>query len=238
MNDVKRIAERLNELKLEYPVKIPQEILTEAKSKGIVIVYGSSDDLMEFDGAIYDEVGAYEGGECFVNGRGITKEGGKKIKAIWHDKGDPCFTYKTEIPHETFDVWEDGERYCVGIVFDLENVEGKTERLLRLAKENPDLPIVPMVYSEVCNDDGYAYWLGSFGRAVVDEYVCVQISKYDDSRFYTKEDQDEIEEKFIEKILDEQDLTEEEAGKMAREQVEALPWKKAIIVYVELPEVE
>lgn len=238
MNDVKRIAERLKELKLEYPVEIPKEILEEAKNKGIVIVYGSSDDLMEFDGAIYDEVGAYEGGECFVNGRGITEDGGKRIEALWHDEGNPCFTYMTDIPHETFYVWEDGEKYCVGIVFDLGKVESKTERLLRLAKENPTLPIVPMVNSEVCNDDSYSYWLGEFDYAVVDEYVCVSVGKYGDSRFYTKVGQEEIEELFADEILNETDITEEEAVRIAHEKAENLPWKKAIIVYIELPEVE
>lgn len=45
----------------------------------------------------------------------------------------------------------------------------QTEELLRLIKENPDLPIVPMVDHEVCGD-GYAWWLGNWGRSEVTEY--------------------------------------------------------------------
>ena len=35
----------------------------------------------------------------------------------------------------------------------------KTEELLKLIKENPDLPVVPMVNDEVVGDDSYRYWL-------------------------------------------------------------------------------
>lgn len=40
----------------------------------------------------------------------------------------------------------------------------KTEELLKLIKENPDLPIVPMVDSEVVQDD-FGYWLGAWGAS-------------------------------------------------------------------------
>lgn len=45
----------------------------------------------------------------------------------------------------------------------------KAEKLLSLIKENPDLPIVPMVDSEVVADDG-GYWLGKWGHCEVTEY--------------------------------------------------------------------
>ena len=67
------------------------------KDAGLVAVYGYSDDNVEFSGAINDEV-----------------------KAVWHDKGGPCWTFETDIPHETFTVMEDGEPFCVGIVFSME----------------------------------------------------------------------------------------------------------------------
>lgn len=131
MNKVNEIALRLNALKLEYPVKIPEHIIREAIENNIVIVFGSSDDLIEFRGAIDDERGAYEGGEYLVTYGGVRcdeQPGKKNLKAIWHDEGNPCFTYETKIAHKTFDVWEDGEKYCVGIVFDLKDVETKIEK--------------------------------------------------------------------------------------------------------------
>ena len=33
----------------------------------------------------------------------------------------------------------------------------KTEELLELIKENPDLPVVPMVYGEIVGADSYLY---------------------------------------------------------------------------------
>ena len=106
------------------------------------------------------------------------------------------------------------------------------KELLKLVQENPDLPIVPMVNGEVCWDD-YRYWLGSFGRAEVTEWVCVN------ERFYTRDEQDEIEDELSDTLCDDYpDMSDEEFFKMIHEKVEALPWKKAIIVYIGLPEVE
>ncbi len=45
----------------EYPLYIAKETTDRAGELGIVIVYGGSDDLMEFEGAWYGELGAYGG---------------------------------------------------------------------------------------------------------------------------------------------------------------------------------
>lgn len=49
------------------------------------------------------------------------------------------------------------------------NENGK--KLLELIKEYPDLPIVPMVASEVVADDCFSYWMGHWGRCEVTEYL-------------------------------------------------------------------
>ena len=109
--------------------------------------------------------------------------------------------------------------------------DAKYGELLRLIAENPSLPVVPMVNSEVVADDDYAYWLGSFSSSTVDEYVCVN------ERFYTRDNQDEIEDDFSDYLCDDYpDMPDEEFYKMIHEKVEALPWTKAIIVYIDLPE--
>ncbi len=133
------IAEKLTGI--EYPVRIPQEIITAAKNSGIVIVYGGSDDLMEFEGAISDEVGAP--GVVRIDFKGVVpdfeqidkddkdalrdyfqrEKNGMEIEALWCQDGDYSWSYKTEIPHETFRVIEDGDDpYCIGIVFSLADV--------------------------------------------------------------------------------------------------------------------
>ena len=111
----------------------------DAKDAGLVVVYGYSDDNVELCGAINDEVGAYSGTTVYLTPDGVLqepdcgqddcpyfareREKAKTIKAVWHDKGGPCWTFETDIPHETFTVMEDGEPFCVGIVFSMADLE-------------------------------------------------------------------------------------------------------------------
>ena len=128
---------------IEYPVRIPKNVAEDAKKHGIVIVYGLSDDLMEFEGAIRDEVGCYNDGEVYVDAKGLipdystvdkddkdavrdclAREGkGHRIDALWCDEPGYSWTYKTDIPHETFEGMESGDPYCRGIVFYLPEAE-------------------------------------------------------------------------------------------------------------------
>ena len=108
-----------------------------AKENGLVVVFGQSDDLMEFRGAIDGELDCYNGGTAYLDETGLwenqcededcpyaarEKTKCKTIRAVWHDGGGPCWTYETDIPHATFDVYEDGEAWCVGIVFSMEDL--------------------------------------------------------------------------------------------------------------------
>lgn len=54
-----------------------------------------------------------------------------------------------------------------------------TQKLLQLATENPNLPIVPMVDYDVVGD-GYGFWLCEFGRCEVGEYTLYKERYYDD----------------------------------------------------------
>lgn len=139
------IAQKLHGM--EYPLCVPKAVAAEAKAAGIVIVYGASDDLMEFDGAIRDEIGANDGVVALVDSKGplpswdsVKDEGEeaaadymarkphvREIEAIWCPKDMPetSWAYKTDIPHATFDIMEDGEIYCRGIVFELADLAAK-----------------------------------------------------------------------------------------------------------------
>lgn len=106
-----------------------------AKENGFVIVYGCSDDLMEFRGAIDDEGNCYGGGKVFFNRNGTWKFAEDEenypnwIKAIWcggetDESGQEItWTYETEIPHETFMIYENGEPFCRGIVISIEDLK-------------------------------------------------------------------------------------------------------------------
>lgn len=130
-NKLKWLAEQLTkESTYRY---IPNESVKFAKENDIVIVYGASDDLMEFEGAIYDEVGCFDGGIAYLDENGLIqneceddcpyfkeklKNAKNKIRAVWCGKNrNHTWSYDTDIPHETFEVSDDGEKYCLGIVF-------------------------------------------------------------------------------------------------------------------------
>lgn len=126
-------AEKLNGRENTYPLFTTEEIQM-AKDNGFVIVYGASDDLMEFEGVIRDEGDCYEGGPVyFTKDRVIFEElpnydHANCIMARWcKDKNENgiiiSWTYETDIPHETFMVYEDGEPYCRGIVFSVNNLK-------------------------------------------------------------------------------------------------------------------
>jgi hypothetical protein len=134
--NAKELSERLTGC--EYLKEVSKELEALAKESGLVIVFGASDDLMEFRGAIYDEIDAYNGTTVYLNSNGLLedecgrfdsecpyferlKASAKTIKAIWGNN-EP-WKYETDISHETFEVLEDGETYCRGIVFSLDDVK-------------------------------------------------------------------------------------------------------------------
>ncbi len=74
------------------------------------------------------------------------------------------------------------------------------KNLVRLAEENPELPIVAMVDGEIVGGDNYARWLGSVGNVELGEYVLFDDRFIDDreefkERYYDYND-DELCEKF------------------------------------------
>lgn len=132
----------------EYREEITIEESYEARRDGIVIVYGASDDLMEFDGAMSDEAEVYEGGIAYIDPVSKSMRGSKyddcadcdlfsrykkeckTIEALWcphNAPGNPSWTYKIDAPHETFNIYDEGDLYCVGIVFSVDDLSKSNE---------------------------------------------------------------------------------------------------------------
>jgi hypothetical protein len=104
------------------------------------------------------------------------------------------------------------------------------KELLKLIEENPDLRIAPMVDSEIVADDGYAWWLGSFGKARVDEIFAM------DERLYIRsEDEDTLIERRCDDMADEPNITDEEAMEKAKVEVSNYAWERVITVKINLP---
>ena len=133
--DLKEFAAKLDGG--EMGMEVSEEIRQIARINDIVIIYGDSDDLMIIDGSIEDEAYCYDGGVIHISTTGIPQNKCydadcpyyaeslskyKTVDAIW-DKDVYPWTYKTDIPHETFEIFEDGEKFCRGIVFYRSNLE-------------------------------------------------------------------------------------------------------------------
>ena len=144
--NMKELAAKLDGM--EYGKRIPKDIIAQAQSAGLVILTGASDDLAVLNGAISDDADCFDGAisddaDCFDGGvLRLTKDGffqpcehdewcrysvaarnaAKKITAIWCDGSGYAWRYETDIPHEKFTIWESGEMYCRGIVFEVKNL--------------------------------------------------------------------------------------------------------------------
>lgn len=120
-----------------------KKMQADLKSAGLVVAYGASDDLLEFEGAFRDEVGAWNGTKVAIGPEGpLRSECGEgadcpyfvekiktapTIEAIWAPKdivGDPSWLVTTTIPHERFRIMEDDDLFGIGIVFRVEDITG------------------------------------------------------------------------------------------------------------------
>lgn len=135
--------------------EITKDESKQAKENGLVVCYGASDDLLEFEGSIYEEFGACDGTIVKI---GRTKKGIKffdeenesdideyeipttEIQAYWCPNPDKlpnnirlsdeeinqvAWVINTDIPHETFKIYEDGELFCLGIVFHIDDLKNE-----------------------------------------------------------------------------------------------------------------
>ena len=131
----------------EYRHELTAKEEKSAKDARLVVVFGASDDLMEFRGAIDDECGAYDGGAALVDNLGLLPErkqidsdddealkdyfarqpNARKIEALWCKEGEYSWTFKTDIPHATFEIGDsygqETKPYCRGIVFSLDELK-------------------------------------------------------------------------------------------------------------------
>lgn len=137
MMNIQEVADKLNGIQYGEEGKVlTLDFCKQLRREGIVVVRGYSDDVVEFDGAISDELGAYD---HYVNRHGliqnecdrdrcpyferILKEAKHYVKPLWCEVEDYAWAYDTNISHVTFDVMEGEDKYCRGIVFRLTGLE-------------------------------------------------------------------------------------------------------------------
>lgn len=115
-----------------------------------------------------------------------------------------------------------------------------TANLLKLAAENPTLPIVAMVDFEVVSGDEFVYWVGEINNVDIKE---LWLSPYDDARSWEREDAETEYEEFMEAYASNEELmrieclTDDKLHKQAAmEWIAGLPWTKCIVIFVDTPD--
>lgn len=99
--------------------------------------------------------------------------------------------------------------------------------LIELIKENPDLPVIPMTWGEVCQDCE-RYWMGSLSDCGIEEYIY-----YAEAIWFKSQGIEELE-----NIIANEEFgvfNAEEIEKRVNEKINSLKWKKVIVVWIELP---
>ena len=121
--DIKEFAKSISGKEYGYPQFTKEEIET-AKENGFVIALRDK-NFLEFRGAMDGWI-LSEGGACFSKER--IEHIDLKIETfpncIKEIKGsDTKYVFETEIPYETFMIYEGAEPYCRGIVFSIDDVK-------------------------------------------------------------------------------------------------------------------
>lgn len=115
----------------------------------------------------------------------------------------------------------------------ISDIEKKNrETLFRLMKENPDLPVIPFVDGEIVAGDEFGSWMGSWGASRVDEFLFPP-SDYEPVIFKSNDDVFDTLEKCL-SVEEFDSLPEKEAE--CKEIYDELPWEKAIIASIDMPE--
>lgn len=104
----------------------------------------------------------------------------------------------------------------------------RLDELFKLIKENPELPILPMVDSEIVADDCCARWTASWGSSEITDYII------GNERVYFKDDDDP--EDVLNDCIGGIDYWEQ-PDDVVEEAYNNLPWVRAIVVNIDLPEV-
>lgn len=125
----------------EYGKEMLKEEEMQAKAAGLIVIFGASDDLMEFRGfvdyerraptiALIDSKGLLPFREDIEHDDEALKDYFARaplvraVDALWAKEEGYSWTYRTVVPHATFEIVDGGEPYCRGIVIDVADLGG------------------------------------------------------------------------------------------------------------------
>ena len=131
----KAFAEKLGTREIGEEITQVEE--AEAKAAGLVVVFGGSDDLAEFRGAIRDESGIGKI-QFTAKGKFFDEDRIEELEGMLHDGeisalpvlnwinatfGMAGHRYTTEIPCARFAIMEDDEQFSEGLVFHISGLK-------------------------------------------------------------------------------------------------------------------
>lgn len=110
------------ELRQEHP------LMKEAVLNNILILFGSSDDLMEMRGVFYDEISAYDGFDSNELDKdseyySILKSLGLIMNWCPDNQRTWAFSIRSDVDFSTFDIIENNEIFCTGLIVDLNSLK-------------------------------------------------------------------------------------------------------------------
>lgn len=141
MTNIQEIAAKINGR--EYREEMTKEIIEELKAEGLIAVFGASDDLCEFRGALEDELDAWEGatflwdGSLFINNNDEAANLSKKdcfyIEQTWCPDDKKSWGFETNIPGAAkFEIKEGEDTYGEGLVIPFHTLLTMSPKLINL----------------------------------------------------------------------------------------------------------
>ena len=119
----------------EYRSETTNVDIVDAMNSGLVMIYGASDDLVELEGTITEEIGvSSRGSEFWLFRSGIPvsecgdddcpyfKREREKAELFFVEYTTTGWRFTTSVPHAAFTIFENGEVYGTGIVIDVNDL--------------------------------------------------------------------------------------------------------------------
>ncbi len=117
---------------------------------------------------------------------------------------------------------------------ELKKQQENVGELLRLCKENPELPIIASVENEVVGNEDYGWWMGYIGSSRVDEVVAYDDEYSEGALVYKSE---ETYNDLYEMLFGyDDDFNDELTDEEIKAKVDSAPWLKCIVVHILTPE--
>ena len=139
----------------EYPASEINGLQNEMEKDGVIAIYilhdGVLEDNMKFRGGIHDNFDVWNGFIVRLTENlsvrkvkpryRVDQEGIPFVKAVWKPKDSQGNIYaswkiETDLPHGEFEIFEDGNLFCVSVVVDAEDIKNWIRRQQHVTKEN------------------------------------------------------------------------------------------------------